>query len=61
MSVSAVSATGIYNASQSPLQSLSQHKHRKNASVSDVEMQNPSASPPAAASGQPGSKINVTA
>ena len=41
--------------------SLGQTKHRKHPSVTNAETQNASAPPPLAASGQPGSKVNVTA
>jgi hypothetical protein len=60
MSINSISAASVLNAGQSPLLSLTQGKHRKHASVSDVQMQNPSASAPAA-SGQSGAKVNITA
>jgi hypothetical protein len=61
MSINSVSPGSSYNASQSPLQSPSLTKHRKHASVSDVNMQSAMPTNAPAASGQPGSKVNITA
>ena len=61
MSMNSVSAASVLNAGQSPLLSLGQTKHRKHPSMTDAETQNASAPPPPAASGQAGSKVNVTA
>ena len=61
MATTSVSAASAFSAGQSPLLSLGQTKHRKHPSVTNAETQNASAPPPLAASGQPGSKVNVTA
>jgi len=61
MSVNSVSAANALNAGQSPLLSVGQTKHRKHPSMTDADTQNAAAVSPPAASGQPGSKVNVTA
>jgi hypothetical protein len=61
MSMNSVSAASVLNAGQSPLLSLGQTKHRKHPSMTDADTQNAGAVTPPAASGQPGSKVNVTA
>ena len=61
MSVSSLSAASTLDATQSPLLSLDQTKRRKHPSMSNAQTQNASAPTPPAVSGQPGSKVNVTA
>jgi hypothetical protein len=61
MSTSIVAAASVLNASQSSLLSLNPAKHRKHHSMTDPQTQNVGAQAPLAASGQPGSKIDITA
>jgi hypothetical protein len=66
MSMNTLSAASALSSGQSPLLSMGQTKHRKHASMADVQMQNPGAGagaapPPVGGSGQTGSKINITA
>jgi hypothetical protein len=61
MSINSLSAASALNSAQSPLLSLGQTKHRKHPSMTDADTQNAGAVSPPAASGQPGSKVNVTA
>jgi hypothetical protein len=61
MSTSSLAAASVLNAGQSPLLSLNPTKHRKHPSMSDAPTQSVGAQAPLAASGQPGSKINITA
>jgi hypothetical protein len=61
MSTSSVSAASVSNAGQSPLLSLNPAKHRKHPSMTNPQTQNVGAQAPFAASGQPGSKIDITA
>src|ERR1700735_5238882 len=66
MSMNTLSAASALSSGQSPLLSMGQTKHRKHASMADVQMENPGAGagagpPPVGGSGQTGSKINITA
>jgi hypothetical protein len=67
MSMNTLSAASALSGGQSPLLALGQAKHRsgKHSSMADVQMQTPGtgagSAVPAIASGQPGSKINITA
>jgi hypothetical protein len=61
MSTSSVSAASVLNAGQSPLLSLNPAKHRKHPSMTNPQTQNVGAQAPVAASGQPGSTVNITA
>jgi hypothetical protein len=65
MSMNTLSAASALSSGQSPLLSMGQTKHRKHASMADVQMQNPGAgagaAPPPVGGGQPGGKINITA
>jgi hypothetical protein len=65
MSLNTLSAASALTSGQSPLLSIGQAKHRKHGSMADVQMQNPGtgagAAPPPVSSGQPGSKVNITA
>jgi hypothetical protein len=61
MSTSSVSAASVLNAAQSPLLSLNPAKHRKHPSMTNPQTESVGAQAPAAAGGQPGSKVNITA
>jgi hypothetical protein len=62
MSVSAISAGGIYATSQQPVQSLSYNKqasHRP-TSLSDIDAQSSSLATAPSLTGKVGSKVNLT-
>jgi hypothetical protein len=62
MAVSAVSAAGIYSASQQPVQSASQHKHggHHSRSISDIDAQGSSVATAASSTGKVGSKVDIS-
>ncbi len=62
MAISGVSAAGIYASSNpQPTQSISQHKHGGQHSISDVDGQGSSVATAPSSSGKVGSKVNITA
>jgi hypothetical protein len=61
MSTGSVSAASILNAAQSPTLSFNPAKHRKHPSMANPQTQSSSKPTPPAASGQPGSTLNITA
>jgi hypothetical protein len=60
MSVTGASAASSYALSQQ-VQSLTQHKHGRHPSISDVDLQSASAASTPGPSGKPGNKIDITA
>jgi hypothetical protein len=66
MSMNTLSAASALSGGQNPLLSIGQAKHRgKHTSMADVQMQTPGTgagtAPPPVSSGQPGSRVNITA